>query len=176
MAAIAPARREAALDRADYAMEGSDVDAEGEEDVEIDYAIASVPDAVKNVPNTTRASRRRQTKGDEDEGEEKGEDEAVEGSKKEDELSDANGVDGEEDEEGDDEHEAVGAVKLPEGVELNSDGEQIENGESDEDGNNSEDEGSDDQHSSANSNAVEEWADASTGEGEGDVANRNNCM
>ena len=153
MAAVAPAQLESRQNPVEYDMGESDIDAEGEEDVEIDYSMAHTP-AVENVAEDGHT--------DSDEPEEQGQ---------------AN-EDGEEEE---DEEDFVGAVKIPNGHAIESDDEAVDEdgSEADEDSvDEDDDDDSDKSSSSAESVAVEEWEGGSDGgeEGEAEVANRNNCM
>jgi hypothetical protein len=153
MAAVAPAQMESRQEPVEYDVGASDVDAEGEEDVEIDYSMAHTP-AVEIAAEGEQS--------DSDEPEEQGEP----------------NDDGEEEE---DEEDFVGAVKIPNGHAIDSDeeagdedGSEVNEDSVDEE----DDDNSDKSSSSAESVAVEEWEGGSDGgeEAEAEVANRNNCM
>lgn len=153
MAAVAPAQLESRQEPVEYDVGESDIDAEGEEDVEIDYSMAHTP-AVENVAEDGHS--------DSNEAEEQGEPN--------------DDGEGEEDEE-----DFVGAVKIPNGHAIDSDEEVVDDdgSEANEDSvDEEEDDDSDKSSSSAESVAVEEWEGGSDGgeEGEAEVANRNNCM
>ncbi|MCJ1444580.1 MAG: hypothetical protein MMC23_005082 [Stictis urceolatum] len=180
MAAVAPAQLGSRLENNDTAMDGSDVDAEGEEDVDMEYnaVAAGVTEPISNSKNGNDQG----DEDNEDDDQDQSEAEGQEPNKSE--LSDAVGEedDDAEGDDDDDDDEVVGAVKIPQGQNLDSDT------ESDEEAESSEEEaarrrkkhsGSDDSEESdseAESEAVEDWEDASAGEGETDIAARNNCI
>lgn len=153
MAAVAPVQLESRQEPVEFDVGGSDVDAEGEEDVEIDYSMAHTP-AVENVAEEEHSN----SDGPEDQ---------------------AGPNDNDEEEE--DEEEFVGAVKIPNGHAVDSDeeagdedGSEVNEDSVDEDDDDDSEKGS----SSAESVAVEEWEGGTDGgeEAETEVANRNNCM
>lgn len=151
MAVAAPAQLQTRLDDTGYELTGSDVDAEGEDDLEIDFDMGDAPagepaegGAVSDVDA---------------EGEEM------------DEVSDDTEDDG----------EAVGAVKLPNGhADQDSDEEAIADDDSSVEASSAaEDEDDSDKSSSDDESvAAEEWEDGSevVEDAEVEVATRNNCM
>ena len=160
MAALGPAPLDADGEQPEFEVEGSDIDAEGEDDIEVDYGTSHTP-AVQHAEENSFVS---DTQGDEDDGN------AVD-----DEDRDA------EDDEDEDEEDFVGAVKIPDGQMGDSDEDAIVEDGSDvnEDSVDEEDDdNSDKSSSSAESVAVAEWEGGSEGaeEIEAEVANRNNCM
>ena len=171
MAAVVPHTAENGVEPTEYDTGGSDLDAEGEDDVEIDYSIA-------HPPAVAPAEEGEMLDGE-------GQEQQIEDDAREAEVDDQD--DDDEDEE--DEEDFVGAVKLPNGRTGESDEEEaileevsemgeasIENGDEEED--EEEDNDSDKSSSSEESVAAEEWEGGSDGadEGEAEVANRNNCM
>ncbi|MCJ1474236.1 hypothetical protein MMC13_002894 [Lambiella insularis] len=145
-------------DHPDYDVGGSDIDAEGEDDIEVDYSTAHTP--VVEIA-------------DEEPSESGGEADEDEGDESHGEL----GV-GDDEEEGE---EFVGAVKVPDGQADNSDEDAAVEDGSDVNDDSAGDEDDDDSgksSTSAESIAVEEWEGGSEGaeEVEAEVANRNNCI
>ena len=152
MAVVGPAHLnsglESGLDSAQYDMTGSDIDAEGEDDIELDYP-----------PTDTHMS------------------EPADVVDPSDSLSDHGDEEDDEDEEDEDEDENVGAVKVPNGHEVESDEDAvIEDGTGE--SSITDDDESDKSSSEAESAAGEEWEGGSEGpeDAEGEVATRNNCM
>ena len=143
---------EGAVEDVEYYSAGSDVDAEGEDDIPVDYI---------EVPNIA------------DEIIKNGDDQ--EQDPNEDEMDD-------DDEEDEDEDLGVGAVKLPNGHMVDSDEDAIVEDASDADDSiaeeEEEDDDSDKNSSDAESAAGEEWEGGSDEgeEAEAEVANRNNCV
>lgn len=151
MAVAAPAQLQTRLDDTGYELAGSDIDAEGEDDPEIDFDMGDNP------------------------ADEHGDGDAVSDADAEGEEVDENSDDVE------DEGEVVGAVKLPNGhATQDSDEEAIaDDGSSVEASSAAEEEDDSDKSSSDDESvAAEEWEDRSevVEDGEVEVATRNNCM
>ncbi|MCJ1259955.1 hypothetical protein MMC24_007794 [Lignoscripta atroalba] len=151
MAAVGPAQLDGGMETIDYDMAGSDLDAEGEDDLEVDYNMTDAPasepaDVVEDSDSVV-------------DNDEVGED------------------DEDEDAEDDEEDEVVGAVKLPNGHEAESDEDAIV-GDGSDASSVAEDDDSDKSSSEAESAVAEEWEGGSEGpdEAEAEVATRNNCM
>jgi histone acetyltransferase SAS3 len=160
MAAVASVQLETSVDRVDridhanFDMQEDDMDAEGEDDVEIYHSSV-------NTPLVEGAGEDEQSESDESDKNSEANDEA----------------DGEEDEE-----DFVGAVKIPNGRTGDSDEDEVDDdddgSEAHDGGSGEEDDDSDKSSDSAESVAVEEWEGASEGAetAEAEVANRNNCV
>ena len=177
----------------DYEVTGSEVDADGEEDADVDYSAAQTP--AENAINQTgeeAESVENEARAEDENEEDENEDDNLESASESEEQGDQD-VDGDEEtgqadededdeEEDDDEHgsETVGAVKMPKDEELESDEEVVGDDFSDEDGASDEERivASSGSSSSASSEAPEEWEVTSVNgnERDADVANRNNCM
>lgn len=162
MAALEPVQFDNEMELPVYGDGASELDAEGEQDIELDYSLAPTPAA----GNTDGGDLSTVDAHDVDEGEDEEEDEEEE--------------DDGEDEVEEDEEDFVGAVKIPHGHGVESDDDAIVEDASDAnevESNDDEEEDSDKSSSSAGSVAAE-WEDGSDGaeEAEAEVANRNNCM
>ena len=149
MAAVGSTQLEGALDNIDYDMGDSDVDAEGEDDPEVDYSA---------IPVVTNESS---------------DDDDISDA-----VSNIEEMDNE-NEDDPKEQAGVGAVKLPNGHLEDSDEDAVMDEVSDaEDSSVAADDDSDKSSSDGESAAGEEWEGGSDGgeEGEAEVANRNNCV
>ena len=156
MAALGPAQLESEVAQVEYNDGESDVDAEGEDDMDVDYSATQAP-----VVENTGGEEPSESDISDDQGE---------------------GLDGREEEGANgDEEDFVGAVKVPTGQDVDSEEDAIDeegselNEESvDED----EDDDTEKSSSSAESVVAGEWEGGSEGadDGEAEVANRNNCM
>ncbi|MCJ1391091.1 hypothetical protein MMC18_003953 [Xylographa bjoerkii] len=158
MAALGPASLDTGREQPEFDMEGSDIDAEGEDDIEVDYSIGHTP-LVENAEQSLSDS---DAQGDQDDGD-------VLGHADEDAEND------------EDEEDFVGAVKIPDGQTGDSDEDAIVEDGSDANEDSADEEDDDDSDkssSSAESIAVAEWEGGSEGpeEVEAEVANRNNCI
>ena len=175
MGVVVPPAAENGAEPTEYDTGGSDLDAEGEDDVEIDYSIAHTP-AVGPTDEEEMLDG-------------EGQEQQIAEDAREAEADDQEDEDQEAEDEEEDEEDFVGAVKLPNGRTGESDEEEailedvsemgeasIENDDEEED--EEEDNDSDKSSSSEESVAAEEWEGGSDGadEGEAEVANRNNCM
>ncbi len=152
MAAVAPARLEAHPTDRPYAIDSGDMDAEGEEDPDMDFAMDEAPLQSKPAEET----------------------EVSDGAPAESSEEDEDG-----DEEDDEEELSAPSVKLDKGKRrAMSDEDVVENAEEVEESSAAEDEGSDKESTDAESAVAEDWeAGSEEGEdGEVEVANRNNCM
>ena len=167
-----PYTAENGVESTEYDTGGSDLDAEGEDDVEIDYVIVHTPAVAPTEEGEMLDGEDQEQQIEEDARE-----------------AEADDQDDEEEDEDEDEEDFVGAVKLPNGRTGESDEEEavlddvseigeasIANDNEEED--DEEDNESDKSSSSEESVAAEEWEGGSDGadEGEAEVANRNNCM
>ena len=149
MAAVGSTQLEGALDNVEYDMGGSDVDAEGEDDPEVDDS--AVPVVAHDSSGDDNIS---------------------------DAVSDIDEMDLENEDDHEDEA-GVGAVKLPNGHLEDSDEDAVVDDVSDaEDSSVAADDDSGKSSSDAESAAGDEWEGGSDGgeEGEAEVANRNNCV
>ena len=158
MAALGPASLNTGGEQPEFDVEGSDIDAEGEDDIEVDYSIGHTPGVEKPEESLSDSD----SEGDPDD-------------------VDVVGDVDEDAEEDEDEEDFVGAVKFPDGQMDDSDedvalddGPDANDDSADEEDNDNSDKSS----SSAESVAVAEWEGGSEGaeEVEAEVANRNNCM
>ena len=152
MAVVGPAQLNTTTENIEYDMTGSDVDAEGEDDPELEYPITDVP-ASEPIDAMEES------------------DSAAEG--------DEVGADDEDEEEdnSENEDEAVGAVKIPNGREVESDDDaMVEDGL--EESSAADEDDSEKNSSDAESAAAEDWEGGSEGpeNAEAEVATRNNCM
>lgn len=152
MAAVAPARLEAHPTDRPYAIENGDLDAEGEEDPDVDFAMGEV--SIHNEPAE--------------------EAEASDGAPAEASEEEEDG-----DDENDEDDLSAPSVKPDKGKRrANSDEDVIEGADEVEESSAAEEEGSDKESTDAESAVAEDWeAGSEEGEdGEVEVANRNNCM
>lgn len=153
MAAVALARLEAHPTNIPYAVDNEDMDAEGEEDPDVDFAMSEAPLPNEPVEET----------------------EVSDGV-----LAEASGEEEDGDEEDDDHEFSVPSVKPDKGKQrANSEVDMIENADEVEESSAAEEEeGSDKESTDAESAVAEDWeAGSEEGEdGEVEVANRNNCM
>ena len=156
MAALEPAQLESEVAQVEYNVGESDVDAEGEDDMELDYSAAQTP-AAGNIGGDELSES--DISDDQGEGLDEGEEGGAEG----------------------DEEDFVGAVKVPTSHNVDSEedaideeGSALNEDSADED----EDDDTDKSSSSAESVVAGEWEGGSEGadDGEAEVANRNNCM
>ena len=156
MAALEPAEPESEVAQAEHNAGGSDIDAEGEDDMELDYSAAQTP-AAENIggdePSESEMSN------DQGEGFDEGEGEDAES----------------------DEEDFVGAVKVPHGQDAESEDDAVDEEGSplnEDSADEAEDRDTDRSSNSAESVVAEEWEGGSEGADDGDaeVANRNNCM
>ncbi|MCJ1280847.1 hypothetical protein MMC26_000164 [Xylographa opegraphella] len=158
MAALGPASMNTGGEQPEFDLEGSDIDAEGEDDIEVDYSMVHTPIVEKAEESLSDSD----AQGDQDDGD----------------LVGDRDEDAEDDE---DEADFVGAVKIPDGHMGDSDEDVVlEDGSdaNDDSVDEEDDDNSDKSSSSAESVAIAEWEGGSEGaeEVEAEVANRNNCI